>query len=516
MVRAHQNPGSCPASAPPDRRKPKLEKVPPAVLPDALQPTLLDHLWLAVSFPFLPLEALGQVKRKQPMAVYTQQGQVHKVVTPNHSAQRSGIQVGMTLTAAQTLSPALHAIPRDVSAENAYLQRLAMLAGDWTPAVTIVEDSLLLDIAGSTRLFGGVTQLLEQIRSWITSEAQSPCVSVMPTPASAILCARAGKPLCMTAKEHIRSAIRELPARSLVTDTKRQRSLNRFGINTLGDLLRLPRDGLARRLGPDLVQQLDKLLGQHPDPQTAITPPPVFRQKIVFDTGIVDAEQLAPFMETLLGKLQIHLIRHHILAERLEWQLVNEPNLSHHIPVYLTQPHRDPVGLMKLSRLAFEKFKTKDVITCLALKVNRFAPLPLSSEDIFSILPKTADHGTSLVERLQNRLGRHAVQGLCVQPDHRPEKAWGRCKAGQTGSLSHGAQRPLWLLETPRSVRVSQGQLVLGNQPLLLQRQRERICSGWWDSQPIRRDYYHARTAALRAWVFRDLDSGNWYLHGIF
>jgi len=515
MIRAHQNLKSGSVLIAARHGSPDLTKVPPTALADALPPAALDHLWLAVSFPFLPLEALGQTGQ-QPMAVVVQQGQMRKVITPNYSAQRSGIQAGMTLTAAQALNPALQALSRDIAAESDRLQHLALLAGNWTPAVSIVENSLLLDIAGSTRLFGGVAQLLEQIRAWITSEALSPCVSVMPTPASAILCARTGKSLCITAREHIHAAIRELPAQTLVTDAKRQRALNRFGINTLGDLLRLPRDGLARRLGPDLVQRLDKLLGQRPDPQNAITPLPAFRQRIVFDAGIANTEQLMPFMEALLGKLQTHLTRHHILAEQFEWHLLNESDLSHRIPVYLTHPHRDAIGLMKLSQLAFEKFKTKDVITHLALKANRFAPVPSSSEDIFSALPKATDHGASLVERLQNRLGRHAVQGLCLQPDHRPEKAWRHCKVGETGALPHGAQRPLWLLETPRSVRISQGQLVLGGQALLLQRQRERICSGWWDSQPIRRDYYQARTAALKTWVFRDLDSGNWCLHGIF
>lgn len=515
MIRTHQSLKSRSALTAVRRGSPDLAKVPPTTLVDTLPPAALDHLWLAVSFPFLPLEALGQV-RQQPMVVVVQQGQMQKVITPNYSAQRSGIQAGMTLIAAQTLNPALHAISRDIAAESNRLQKLALMAGNWTPAVSIIENNLLLDIAGSTRLFGGIAQLLEQIQAWIASEALSPCVSVMPTPASAILCARTGKSLCITAREHIHGAIREIPTQALVTDTKRQQALNRFGINTLGDLLRLPRDGMARRLGPDLVQKLDKLLGRQPDPQKAITPPPVFHQRIVFDAGIANTEQLVPFMETLLEELQIHLTRHHILAEQFEWHLLNESDSSHRIPVYLTHPHRDAFDLMKLSQLAFEKFKTKDVITHIALKASCFAPMPSSSKDIFSTLPKSADYGTSLVDRLQNRLGRHAVQGLCLQPDHRPEKAWGHCKVGETSALSHGAQRPLWLLETPRSVRISQGQLVLGGQVLFLQSQRERICSGWWDSHPIRRDYYHARTATLRVWIFRDLNSGNWCLHGIF
>ena len=45
---------------------------------------------------------------------------------------------------------------------------------------------------------------------------------------------------------------------------------------------------------------------------------------------------------------------------------------------------------------------------------------------------------------------------------------------------------------------------------------RERICSGWWDGQTVRRDYYFAETASIKLWIFRDLDSGSWHLHGIF
>ena len=142
--------------------------------------------------------------------------------------------------------------------------------------------------------------------------------------------------------------------------------------------------------------------------------------------------------------------------------------------------------------------------------------LPSSSADLFSILPRTADREISLIERLQNRLGRQAVQGIGMQPDHRPEKAWSRCAVGKAVALSHGAQRPLWLFDTPRSIQMSNRQLLLGSQSFLLQHQRERICSGWWDSQSVRRDYYHAKSGALRAWVFRDLDSGIWQLHGIF
>jgi len=512
----YQNTKNRPALTVPVRGKPDLVEASSDASAEVQRSADQEPLWVAVSFPFLPLEALGETAQQQPMAVYAQRGQIRTIIVPNYPAQKSGIRSGMTLTAAQVLNPALHILPQDRSAENDRLTRLALLAGHWTPMVSIAGSNLLLEVAGSARLFGGIAQLLEKIRSGLAFEAQSPCITAMPTPASALLCVRNGKAVCITAKEQIHAAIRELPAQAMVASTKKQRALKQYGISTLGDLLRLPRDGLARRLGPDLVQQLDKLLGKQPDPQAGMTPPPVFRQDTVFDTGIANTEQLMPFIETLLGRLQTHLIQHHILAEQLEWGLVNESGLSHRIPVYLTQPHRNALDLMKLSRLAFETFQTRDLITHLSLRVSRFTPLPALSKDIFSIPLKTADRDASLIERLQNRLGRQAVQGIGMQPDHRPEKAWSRCTVGKAVALPHGAQRPLWLFDTPYPIQVSNGQLLLGNQSLLLQRQRERICSGWWDSQPIRRDYYHAKADALRAWVFRDLDSGIWRLHGIF
>ena len=45
----------------------------------------------------------------------------------------------------------------------------------------------------------------------------------------------------------------------------------------------------------------------------------------------------------------------------------------------------------------------------------------------------------------------------------------------------------------------------------------ERVETGWWRGADVRRDYYAAETAAgERFWVFRDLASGEWFLHGVF
>jgi protein ImuB len=45
----------------------------------------------------------------------------------------------------------------------------------------------------------------------------------------------------------------------------------------------------------------------------------------------------------------------------------------------------------------------------------------------------------------------------------------------------------------------------------------ERLESGWWKGQSARRDYYRIIThLGCWWWIYRDLNSGKWFLHGIF
>ncbi|MBC7967944.1 MAG: hypothetical protein H7Z17_18700 [Fuerstia sp.] len=45
----------------------------------------------------------------------------------------------------------------------------------------------------------------------------------------------------------------------------------------------------------------------------------------------------------------------------------------------------------------------------------------------------------------------------------------------------------------------------------------ERIQTAWWTDQPCHRDYFRAiAETGGQLWIFRELQSGNWYLHGLF
>ena len=55
------------------------------------------------------------------------------------------------------------------------------------------------------------------------------------------------------------------------------------------------------------------------------------------------------------------------------------------------------------------------------------------------------------------------------------------------------------------------------DQPIVRTWGPERIETGWWQGGCVRRDYYQVETAGgQRYWLFRELNTGRWFLHGTF
>ncbi|MBZ9667799.1 DNA polymerase Y family protein, partial [Pseudomonas sp. LMG 31766] len=75
--------------------------------------------------------------------------------------------------------------------------------------------------------------------------------------------------------------------------------------------------------------------------------------------------------------------------------------------------------------------------------------------------------------------------------------------------LPPSGPRPGWLLSEPQPLREASLRILSGP---------ERIESGWWDGEDVRRDYYVVQTrAGQRGWAYRTVGSdGPLLLHGWF
>jgi len=115
-------------------------------------------------------------------------------------------------------------------------------------------------------------------------------------------------------------------------------------------------------------------------------------------------------------------------------------------------------------------------------------------------------------------LGPQGVQGVAAEAEHRPERASRACEPGAVSAAPARGPRPLWLLAAPQPLREVGARPHYRETALALVAGPERIESGWWDDDDVKRDYFVAQTPDhATLWIYRDSRAPRgWYLHGVF
>jgi protein ImuB len=322
----------------------------------------------------------------------------------------------------------------------------------------------------------------------------------------------------------LRAALNRAGLSALPVDGRVLETLGQMGVRTLGDLLRLPRAGIAERFGPGLVLYLARLLGEAPDPRPAFAAPERYRGRLELPAEVDDARALLFAARRLTLELCGFLLGQEAGAQHLVWTLGHAEGRETSLALGLARPGREPERLLELLRERLERLTLPAPVREIRLAVDAVEPLRGSPLELFPrARRRQAEAGERLLERLQARLGRDAVAGLGMVEDHRPERAWsyllpGGGRASGPGTPLRGGRRPLWLLREPLLLEQRDGRPWHRGGRLDLGRERERIEAGWWDGDEVARDYFVARTdQGERLWVFRELRGRRrWFLHGWF
>jgi protein ImuB len=479
-------------------------------------------LWLALRFPSLPLEIYTRgAHAAGPLAVASSSAANAKIITCNPEARRRGIHAGMAVTAAWPLAADLRVFPRDAAPQRRALERMAAWALQFTPVVSLAApDEVLLEVGGSCTLFGGFGRLWADVERKLAAVGYTALIAAAPTPLAAQWFARAGLSPRIRHDDALRLALERLPADVLDLPPPLRDLLEDIGVRTLGECLRLPRDGLARRGGKELLERLDRALGRIPDPRPAFAPPGRFEAALQLPAPADEAEALLFAARRLLAELCGWLAATGKGVQRLALALTHEGREDTRVALDLMAATRDPEHLTRVLHERLERLHLPCPATSLAMKSEML--LPLASSNL-SFLPDEragAESITRLIERLRARLGEEAVQGFDALPDHRPERAWRACEPGK-GSGTRNAwppsARPLWLLPSPRLL-AEVAEVPQYEGPLTLLTTPERIESGWWDGHDVSREYFVAcNPAQSLLWIYREPHRNRgWFLHGFF
>lgn len=478
----------------------------------ALEPRCESHrLWLCAYFPDLALESLGL---DLTQAVATQENIKGRpsLQALSEPARQAGIEVGMTPAAAQALCANLTIRNRDAEAERLALQRLADAALDFSPWVSVDSPQcLLLEIASCLTLFGGAESLREKLRLALRKLNYRPFIAITPAAEASDLLARLGLENFIIDKKALRSALGSLPIAALRLDEKTSRRLQRIGIRRLTDLWRLPRDGLARRYGQELLNRLDALAGQDNRAFNAFHRPPRFEARRDMPVELERLAHFFPAVEQLAGEFAAFLQARDATTLGVSLEILHYARPSTRLELNFRTGSRDAGHWLALLHEKLERSPLPAPVIAVALSSQAIAPfqpevITLFDDDAVQI--NGDREWQAVLDQLQARLGASALKQLSILDDHRPERAMTDNPAMPIPSRDVPA-RPLWLLSTPEALDIRGMRLL--SEP-------ERIESGWWDNAPIRRDYRVALDKLGRKlWVFRDLNTnGSWYLHGLF
>lgn len=543
---------------------------------------------LSLWFPRLGAErVLREMRGLGPppaFAIVGEAGNRQVLTSLSEGAEEAGLYPGQPLRDALAMCPALVTRLHNRHAEARFLTALRRWAGKFSPRVgEEAPDGLVIDLSGAAHLFGGEWGVLDAVAEdcahlGITVEA-----GIADTPGAAWALARyAGRgvtavhggdaidqearatrsraakrqrtkdtALILTAPlsgpaarvappGQIRQALAPLPMAALRLDAATVAGLARLGLRHVGDIMGMPRAGLARRFGAELTRRLDQALGVEVEPVAPARPPLHFAVRLTLPDPIGLAEDILAAIDRLLPALCERLKMRAHGARRIRLQLFRADHSMQEIAFGLARAVDEAAAVRPLILLKLAEIDPGFGIDMIRIEAPVTEPLyPRQTRGRFDPGGSGAEGAGQealavMMSKLGARIGLEAITRLHPGDSHIPEKtarvmpaAWSE-PAGDWPAPAR-----------PRPVVIFRPEPVTApERPDLPARFRwrrrdfatasasgpERIAPEWWLDEPEwrsgTRDYWRVETdTGERLWLFfahGGAVSGGWFCHGVF
>jgi protein ImuB len=465
-------------------------------------------LWACVLLPHLALD--GVLRRRanhDPLVLVDGPVNARSIVAVNAAAREAGLRVGQRLMAARALLATFEALPCDHQAADRWQRFLAAVAYRYSSEVSLLPHAIVLEVSRSLGLFGPWPRFEAMLRADFTALGFRHRIAVAPTPHGAYVLAGVEDGQAVLSPDHLPRALQGVPTRKSRLPAASIEALSGMGIRTLGQLLKLPRDGLRRRFGAELLQAIDRLLGELPTGLDSYRPPDVFDLRIELSHEVENIAALVFPLRRMIGDLAAYLAGRDGGVQRFLLRLEHRDARMTEVPVGLLSPERDAGMLFELARGRLEQVQLPEPVLGLRLVARDLPAFVPAGRDLFDERQANALPIEQLRERLRARLGDRAVYRLGSTTDPRPERA--QAVAESAAAYHEPHPRPTWLLDRPIPLRGPAPRILAGP---------ERLETGWWDGAEACRDYYVVETSlGQHAWAFcQPGEQSGWMLQGWF
>lgn len=260
----------------------------------------------AIFIPNFIVQAIVRLEPEllmRPLAIIDGQPSNFHVAAVNRLAHRLGVAAGMTRASAEQFANVLFR-RRSLAQEDA--AHRALLDAAWSVA-SLVEDTapntLLLDLAGLTRLFGGLDQIAQRILGRTSELGMDAHVAISENVETARVVAQALPGITVVPEGEERHYLDTLPVAMLSPSQTLADILARWGVTTCKSLASLPVLSLSERLGQEGVRLHALANGKSNRSLILAQPGDCFEERLELDDALDNLEPLSFLLGRLLQQL---------------------------------------------------------------------------------------------------------------------------------------------------------------------------------------------------------------------
>jgi protein ImuB len=390
-----------------------------------------------------------------------------RLLHASHAAQRHGVHAGMTASQAQARCPRILFLHRDANEENRAQQDLLDCAALWTPDYEATAPGMcVLDLSRARDIAGRKEECGRRMHEHLAERRLHARVGFAGNAGLALLAAHAGDPV-LVLRENTDDAeqfLARLPVEALRPAPDVAEALRLWGIRTLGQFAKLPRQGVATRLGAEGLLLHDLARGGSDRLLRLVRPPVEYREEVELEHGIESLEPLLFLLRRALDKLCAELSGAWLVAAALRLTLRFADQSEHHRELRAAEPTRDADLLLRMLQTHLDGFTAAAPAIAFALQLQP-APPAASQGQLFERGLRDPNRFAETLAQLEALLGAGRAGRVRLLPSRKPESftVGNFLDAASRNLLVHSHDRlPLRLLRPapPAGVFISGGRPV--------------------------------------------------------
>jgi len=435
------------------------------------------ELYACVHAPEFPAQALLRLRpelRSEAVAVLEGHAPQERVCAMNTLATQKGIVTGMTRLEVEAIG-GIQLLARshegELSARHVFAECAASFSPRMEDASVGAGCALVLDIAGTGRLFGPPQSVAERLRAAFAHAGFRTSVAVSANFDAACMKAFATRGIAVIAEGEEAQSLSKLPVTVLGLAEEHRNTFALWGIRTLGELARLPETEMIARMGQGACAWRERAHGRYPHTFQPVEPDFLLSEFCEFDTEIEDVESLLFVGARMIDCLVSRSATRAMALTSMTVRMALSEGVEHRLEIRPALPTIDRKFLLKLLQLEIAANPPAAAVTALTVT----AKAGQSSKVQMGLFAPQTPEPSSLditIARLKAIAGEDRVGTPVLEDTHRDGSFHMEsfASAGRYEPDSKGSQHlALRRMRPPVSVQV----VVRAHRPLMIHEVRQ-------------------------------------------